>query len=265
MKDDSTAFVGSMPHYYDTGLGPVLFAEYARRLGSIVAAYAPATVLEVSAGTGISSRALKEALPGADLTITDLSPEMLALAQPRVPSATFRPADGQDLPFDDGTFDVVACQFGAMFFPDLDAAFGEALRVLKPGGHYVFSTWDGRQGNPYAGMVDDLLAEDYPTDRPPFFQVPFRLNDIDAIARRVQRAGFGDVRVTLSGDAPIVQDWATFATAMINANQTAAQITARGGDPAAFEARLLSAFEAHYGPAPAAMPMQAIFFEATKP
>ena len=43
------------------------------------------------------------------------------------------------LPFGDGEFDVVVCQFGVMFFPDKQAAFGEAVRVLRPGGRYVFN------------------------------------------------------------------------------------------------------------------------------
>jgi ubiquinone/menaquinone biosynthesis C-methylase UbiE len=46
------------------------------------------------------------------------------------------------LPFDDGQFDVVLCQFGVMFFPDRVAGYAEARRVLKPGGHYIFNVWD---------------------------------------------------------------------------------------------------------------------------
>ena len=265
MTGDSTAFIGDMPTYYDTGLGPILFHTYAEQLAAVVAAYAPARLLEISAGTGISSMALDRALPDAELTLTDLSPAMLELARPRVPRATWQTADAQDLPFEDGAYDVVACQFGVMFLPDLDAGFREALRVLAPGGHYCFSTWDGYATNPYSGIVNDMLHEDFPDDPPPFFQVPYHLHQIDDLARQLQAVGFGDVRVTLAGTRPVVQDWGRLSEAIVRANQTAHQITVRGGDALDFQHRLQTALEQHYGPAPVEMPMQAIFFETTKP
>ena len=55
---------------------------------------------------------------------------------------TWRQADALDLPFEDGGFDVVACQFGAMFLPDRVRGFREAARVLAPGGTFVLTTWD---------------------------------------------------------------------------------------------------------------------------
>ena len=45
-------------------------------------------------------------------------------------------ADALALPFEDQRFDVVACQFGVRFFPDKVLGYGEARRVLKPGGHF---------------------------------------------------------------------------------------------------------------------------------
>jgi ubiquinone/menaquinone biosynthesis C-methylase UbiE len=54
-------------------------------------------------------------------------------------------ADALALPFHDSSFDAVVCQFGAMFFADKQAAFREALRVLKPGGRFLFKVWDRRE------------------------------------------------------------------------------------------------------------------------
>jgi len=54
----------------------------------------------------------------------------------------FRPADATALPFPDGTFDAVVCQFGVMFFPNKDRCYQEVHRVLAPGGRYLFSVWD---------------------------------------------------------------------------------------------------------------------------
>jgi SAM-dependent methyltransferase len=46
------------------------------------------------------------------------------------------------LPFSDASFDLIVCQFGVMFFPDKQASFREALRVLRHGGKYLFIVWD---------------------------------------------------------------------------------------------------------------------------
>ena len=63
---------------------------------------------------------------------------------------TWRQADALALPFEDAAFDLVCCQFGAMFFPDRTSAYREARRVLKPGGHFLFSVWDRIEENVFA-------------------------------------------------------------------------------------------------------------------
>jgi ubiquinone/menaquinone biosynthesis C-methylase UbiE len=68
----------------------------------------------------------------------------------RVPDAgiTWQPADAQSLPFLDGAFDAVACQFGLMFVPDKARAFGEVRRVLRPHGQFAFNVWSALAENP---------------------------------------------------------------------------------------------------------------------
>jgi ubiquinone/menaquinone biosynthesis C-methylase UbiE len=61
------------------------------------------------------------------------------------------------LPFEDGAFDAVVCQFGTMFFPDKAKAFAEARRVLKPGAVFVFSVWDRIEENEFADVVTAAL------------------------------------------------------------------------------------------------------------
>ena len=64
VSEDNVNFVGSIPVNYDGGLGPYLFADYAEDLASRIAALAPATVLELAAGTGIVTRKLRDTLDG---------------------------------------------------------------------------------------------------------------------------------------------------------------------------------------------------------
>ena len=110
---------------------------YARDLAVRLADLAPARLLETAAGTGVATRALARALPaGTAIVATDLNRPMLDLAAARMETAevTWQQADALALPFGDGAFDAVACQFGAMFFPDKAAAYREARRVLRRGG-----------------------------------------------------------------------------------------------------------------------------------
>src|ERR1700743_491916 len=146
MDRDAKTFSGSIPEHYDSGLGPLVFVDYADDIARRAAALEPARVLETAAGTGIVSRRLRDRLPGASYLIsTDLPPGMLEIAQRKFEveeRVVFRQADATALPFDDASFDVVVCQFGVMFYPDKDKSYREVHRVLAPGGHYLFSVWD---------------------------------------------------------------------------------------------------------------------------
>jgi len=98
------------------------------------------------------------------------------------------------LPFDDQRFDVVVCQFGVMFFPDKERAYREAHRVLKPGGHFIFSVWDRIADNEFADVITEALAELFPSDPPRFLaRTPHGYCDQDIIRNQINTAGFGDV------------------------------------------------------------------------
>jgi SAM-dependent methyltransferase len=77
-------------------------------------------VLETGAGTGIVTRRLRDLLPAtAWLIATDLNPPMLDIARKKFRAdepIEFEHADAMALPFADGSFDAVVCQFGVMFF-----------------------------------------------------------------------------------------------------------------------------------------------------
>ncbi|HJV96044.1 MAG TPA: class I SAM-dependent methyltransferase [Albitalea sp.] len=187
-------FAGSIPELYDTCMVPLFFEPYAPDLAARVAARRPKRVLEIAAGTGVVTRAMAAALAD-DVTIvaTDLNPPMLerAAAVGTQRAVKWRQADAMDLPFDDGAFDAVVCQFGAMFFPDKARAFAEARRVLAPGGALLFNVWDRIEHNEFADVVTATLAGLFPADPPRFLaRTPHGYHDPAEVERDLARAGW---------------------------------------------------------------------------
>jgi ubiquinone/menaquinone biosynthesis C-methylase UbiE len=194
-----TVFSGSIPALYDKYLGPLIFEPYAEDLAQRLSALDAARVLEAAAGTGIVTRALVRALPGSvAIVATDLNQPMLDHAATQVSSSrvTWQQADAQSLPFPDGAFDAVVCQFGVMFFPDKRQAYREARRVLKPGGRFIFNVWDKLDYNEFAALVVAAAIDVFPDDPPLFLaRTPHGYHDKQAIVADVRSAGFVDVAV----------------------------------------------------------------------
>jgi SAM-dependent methyltransferase len=133
----------------------------------------------------------------ARIVATDLNQAMLDQAMTRFAQkerVAWQQADALALPFPDQDFDVVVCQFGVMFFPDKIQGFKEARRVLKPGGHFLFSVWDRISENEFADVVTDELAKLFPHDPPLFMaRTPHGHHDVEQIGRQLRAAGFGNV------------------------------------------------------------------------
>ena len=172
MLETDKVFAGSIPENYDRYMVPLIFEAFAADLVRRAASLSPSAVLETAAGTGVVTRALAPKLaPGARYVATDLNQPMLDYAASRQgldSPVVWRQADALALPFEDAAFDVVCCQFGAMFFPDRSAAYREARRVLKPGGHLLFNVWDRIEENVFADDVTNALARIFPNDPPRF-------------------------------------------------------------------------------------------------
>jgi ubiquinone/menaquinone biosynthesis C-methylase UbiE len=200
MAETDKVFAGNIPEFYDRYLVPLIFEPYARDLAVRVAADRPQRVLEVAAGTGVVTRALASKLSrSAQLIVTDLNQAMLDYAKSRMGQderTEWKVADAQELPFEDESFDAVACQFGAMFFPEKVRAFKEALRVLRPNGCYYFSVWDKLSENQFAEVVTTALGEMFPSDPPLFLaRTPHGHHDVDLLREYLKMAGFSAVSV----------------------------------------------------------------------
>ena len=192
------AFHGSIPAIYDRFMVPLIFAPYAEVMARKAAALRPERILETAAGTGVVTEALHRGLPQAEIIATDLNPPMLEQAALRVvdPLVRFQQADAQALPFADASFDLVACQFGAMFFPDKVGANAEAWRVLRDGGHYLLAIWDKVERNSATVTVGRAVAELIPEGAGRFYErVPFRYHDTAQITADLRAAGFAQVAI----------------------------------------------------------------------
>src|SRR4249919_1018376 len=118
-------------------------------------------VLDVAAGNGMVS--LAAARRWCDVVSTDYVANLLergrARAQAEGLNIEFMEADAEDLPFAEGTFDVVVSTFGVMFTPNQDKAAAELLRVCKSGGQIGLANWtpDG-----FIGQVFKTLGKYLP-------------------------------------------------------------------------------------------------------
>jgi ubiquinone/menaquinone biosynthesis C-methylase UbiE len=194
MSNVDRVFAGSIPQLYDRLLVPLIFQPYAKDLAARVHLLRPSSVLEIAAGTGAVTRRLaRELATDARIVATDLNQAMLDQAGAVGTSrpVEWRQADAMQLPFPGETFDVVVCQFGAMFFPDRPHAFGEARRVLRPGGVFLFNVWDRIEENEFADVVTNALATIFPADPPRFMaRTPHGYSDRAQIAADLAAAGF---------------------------------------------------------------------------
>ena len=198
MQSVDVRFSGSVPANYERYMVPLLFRPYAELLAQRAQTLQPHRILETAAGTGVVTAALADALPGADIVATDLNQAMLDVAQTRAASSkvTFRQSDALELPFEDGSFDLVVCQFGVMFYPDKVKGNTEARRVLRDDGTYLFAVWDRIERNLLSHLANESMRRAFP-DNPPQFMVrgPYSYHEPEWIERDLRASGFTDIAV----------------------------------------------------------------------
>jgi len=266
MAGESSGYVGNIPQHYDRNLGPLIFTDYAADIAHRVAKLNPRRVLETAAGTGIVTRALRDALPaGASLTATDLNAPMLDIAATkfrRGEAVEFRTADAMALPFPDASFDAIVCQFGVMFFPDKDKSYREAFRVLDAGGHYVFSIWDSHRHN---RIAHEVIGSFFPADPPQFHSVPFAYR-FEPIKESLIDAGFASISATVLKSQKEVADFAMLARGLVYGSPIIDQVQQRGGvDAEGIVDAIARNYRDAFGDEPAMIPRQAIVLSANKP
>lgn len=268
MSSTDKVFTGSIPKLYDDYLVPMIFAVYADDIARRVAALSPTALLEIAAGTGAVTRAVAAALPhGIHYVATDLNEPMLAIAAQRQADddrITWRQADGMALPFGDAEFDVVCCQFGAMFFPDRVKAYGEVKRVLKPGGTFVFNVWDRIEDNALTHEATMALGAVFPADPPRFMiRTPHGYYDRDVIRSDLERAGFRDIAIETRSDISHAPSADYVAIALCQGTPLRNEIEARDASKLQAATDIVAeAIRTRHGSGPVEGKIQAVVIEA---
>ena len=195
MSNMNRSFAGSMPELYDRVLVPVMFEPFAQDLAERLHGMTSGHILEIAAGTGVVTRALTRVLsPEVAITATDLNPAMLDRAKSHsgLDRVQWQEVDALALPFGDRLFDCILCQFGVMFFPDKQAAFREALRILRPGSRFLFSVWGKREGSVWE-VATNVVGEFLSRDPASLVSPPY--NDIAVVRTELLAAGFARIAV----------------------------------------------------------------------
>ena len=201
MNESHSAFVGEIPGNYEKYLGPLIFREYAEDLANRIIAPSGGLVLETAAGTGMATRPIRDSIPDdVRIVATDLNADMLNVAKSKFrndENIEFQTANALELPFEESSFDAVACQFSIMFFPDKLVALQECARVLKPGGRFYFNIWDSFEHNHFIRTVNREITACLPENPPDFFNTPYGYFDIDIIKNLLFEAGFADIEISV--------------------------------------------------------------------
>jgi SAM-dependent methyltransferase len=268
MTEKAPVFAGSIPGNYQRYLVPLLFDGYASDLAGQVDVPSTGAVLELACGTGAATKHLRASLPNTvRLVATDLNPGMLETAQgalAEIEGIEYQVADGNDLPFEDSTFDAVVCQFGVMFFPDKALGFSEAARVLKPGGRLHFSVWDSLEHNDVCNLIHETASRLCPENPITFMAMPFGYNDVSEIKTTLEAAGFRGMDICVQPRESCANSSKDIVMGAVAGSPLAAELEERSLTEQG-QTSIETALKSSYGDGAIAAPMQAIIFAASKP
>jgi SAM-dependent methyltransferase len=140
----------------------------------------------LDAGCGAGQALADAAARGARVSGLDATPELLGIARRRTPSADLRVGDIEDLPYDDGSFDVVTAFNAIQYATDPAAAVGELARVCRAGGRVAIGVWGDPQRCETEGLFQRLRSLAPPAPGTP---APLALSDDGVVEELVTKAG----------------------------------------------------------------------------
>jgi ubiquinone/menaquinone biosynthesis C-methylase UbiE len=171
--------------------------------------------LDIATGAGHTARAIAPHV--AHVIASDLTPEMLDTARSEILAAglanvSFRVADAEDLPFDDETFDLVACRIAPHHFPNVEKFIQEAARVVRPGGLFLLLESTAPEDPELAAFLNEL---EYRRDN-----THILTSSVDAYRQMIESTG---LVIELTEDFPKTHNFADWtARSKMNADDLAA-------------------------------------------
>ena len=187
---------------YERYLVPIFFEPWADRLLASADVRPGEQVLDVACGTGsVARRAAGRVGPSGTVTGLDLNEGMLAVARRAAgaahPAIEWRQGDAAELPFADGSFDVILCQQAVQFFPDRTRALREMRRVLRRSGRAAFSVLRGIEHSPAYVPMADALSRYVAPEAGEMVRSIFPAWDLEHVRGLAREAGFADVRARI--------------------------------------------------------------------
>jgi SAM-dependent methyltransferase len=181
---------------YEARFVPAIFAEWAPLLADITGVGPGQAVLDVACGTGIVARTVADRVTGGGRVVgVDLNGGMLAVARRVRPDIDWRQADVADLPFDDGSFDVVLCQMALMFFPDRVGALREMARVARLGGVIGLAVPASLEDQPAYGPFVRMAARVTGPETASLLGTYWACGDLDGLRGAIDSAGLEVIEV----------------------------------------------------------------------
>jgi ubiquinone/menaquinone biosynthesis C-methylase UbiE len=265
---NTPTFSGSIPNHYDEYLGPMFFEDYAVEVSSRIDPSKVHDALELSCGTGRVTNHLRKILPAsARFIASDISPDMLTVAKSKLSTQNvdWRIIDANRIPFDDNSLDLIVCCFGYMFVDDKVKGFAEALRVLRPGGMLLISTWDKLEYNAASQVFRKIVKKYFGDSLPDLYKLPFSMHDPSLIQEQMRLAGFSKV------DTEVVDKNSVCATAkvatygLVQGGSLYNEIIKRNPDWLdEIKTNVERELSEQFGAAPMVAPMRAIITQAWK-
>lgn len=182
---------------YENLMVPGLFAPWASHLIQSANPQPGERILDVACGTGIVARQIARRVGSQGTVIgLDLDPEKITVARAAAEreglAIEWHTSPAERLPFSDGSFDLITCQFGLMFFSDRHAALMEMHRVLRTGGRVALSVWQSLEREPFYQTLDEVSRRYLGKSS---VEEVFSLGDSGELRRLLTDAGFKHVEI----------------------------------------------------------------------